>query len=43
MENELDRYWRLIYTLQGDTVRLFCIVLEVLEHKKYDRKFGYHT
>jgi len=39
----LDHYWRLIYTLQGDDVKLFCIVLEVLDHKKYDRKFGYHT
>ena len=39
----LDRYWRLIYTLQGDSVKLFCVVLEVLDHKKYDKKFGYHT
>lgn len=39
----LDSYWRLIYTLTGTEVRLFAIVLEVLDHKKYDRKFGYHT
>ncbi|MBI5225553.1 type II toxin-antitoxin system RelE/ParE family toxin [Candidatus Micrarchaeota archaeon] len=39
----LDSYWRLIYTLEGDRVRLFAIVLEVLDHRKYDRKFGYHT
>ncbi len=39
----LDSYWRLIYTLQGDQVCIYAIVLEVLDHKKYDRKFGYHT
>ena len=39
----LDSYWRLIYTLEGDNVKLYAIVLEVLDHKKYNRKFGYHT
>ena len=39
----LDSYWRLLYTLQGMRVQLYAIVLEVLDHKKYDRKFGYHT
>jgi hypothetical protein len=39
----LDAYWRLIYTLEGDRVKLYAIVLEVLDHKKYDRKFGYRS
>lgn len=39
----LDSYWRLIYTLEGDRVKLYAIVLEVLDHKRYDRKFGYHS
>ncbi len=39
----LDRYWRMIYTIVGDQIRLVSIVIEVLDHKKYDRKFGYHT
>lgn len=39
----LDRYWRMIYTIVGDEVRLVSIVIEVLNHKKYDRKFGYRT
>ncbi|MFQ5406175.1 MAG: hypothetical protein ACE5DI_03410 [Candidatus Micrarchaeia archaeon] len=39
----LDSYWRLIYTLEGDAVKLFLIVLDVLNHKKYNRKFGYRT
>jgi len=37
----LDSYWRLIYTLEGDRVKLYAIVLEVLDHRRYDRKFGY--
>lgn len=37
----LDACWRMIYTLEGDRVMLHCIVLEVLDHKKYNRKFGY--
>jgi mRNA-degrading endonuclease RelE of RelBE toxin-antitoxin system len=39
----LDRFWRMIYTIVGDEVRLVSVVIEVLNHKKYDRKFGYHT
>jgi len=39
----LDRYWRMIYTIVGDEVRLVSIIIEVLNHKKYDRKFGYYT
>jgi len=39
----LDRYWRMIYTIVGDEVRLVSIIIEVLNHKKYDRKFGYRT
>ena len=39
----LDSYWRLIYTLEGNRVKLYAIVLEVLDHREYDRKFGYHS
>lgn len=37
----LDSYWRLLYTITGDQVNLFLIYLEYLDHKSYDRKFGY--
>ena len=40
---DLDRYWRMIYTIVGGEVRLVSIIIEVLNHKKYDRKFGYRT
>ena len=37
----LDDFWRLIYTLAGDRVSIVAVVLEVLNHKDYDRRFGY--
>jgi hypothetical protein len=37
----LDSRRRLIYTLIGDRVQVSCVVLEVLNHKDYDRRFGY--
>lgn len=37
----LDDYWRLIYTVLGDRVQIFAVILEVMDHKNYDRKFGY--
>ncbi len=37
----LDSYWRLVYTITGDQARLFLIYLEYMNHKEYDRKFGY--
>jgi len=39
----LDRYWRMIYTIVGNEIQLVSIILEVLNHKRYDRKFGYRT
>lgn len=38
----LDSYWRMIYTIVGDKAELIGLILEVLDHKKYERKFGYH-
>jgi hypothetical protein len=37
----LDSYWRLIYTLLGTKIKIMAVVLEVLDHKKYNRRFGY--
>ena len=37
----LDDSWRLIYTIGKDEIELFCIILEAMDHKKYDRRFGY--
>ncbi len=37
----LDDYWRLIYTVIGEQIRIYAVVLDVLNHKEYNKKFGY--
>ncbi len=37
----LDDYWRMIYTLIGEKVRIIAVILEVLDHKEYNKRFGY--
>lgn len=38
---KLTGYWRMLYTIVGDRVEIICYVLEICDHKKYDRLFGY--
>lgn len=38
---ELTGYWRMLYTIKGDQVEIVCFVLEIVDHKKYDKLFGY--
>lgn len=38
---ELSNYWRLLYTLEGTTVEIFAFVLSIVDHKEYDKLFGY--
>ena len=38
---DLVGYWRLIYTIVGDEVKIISFVLEFMDHKKYDKIFGY--
>lgn len=37
----LDNFWRLIYTVMSDRIKIVAIVLDVLNHRDYDKKFGY--
>lgn len=37
----LTGYWRMLYTISGSNVEIICYVLEISDHKKYDRIFGY--
>jgi mRNA-degrading endonuclease YafQ of YafQ-DinJ toxin-antitoxin module len=37
----LDNSWRMIYTIQKEQVRLIAIILEALNHKDYNKRFGY--
>ena len=39
----LGSFWRLLYTIRGTEIEVISIILEVLDHKEYDRKFGYKT
>jgi hypothetical protein len=38
---ELTNYWRMLYTLRGDRIEVLCFVVELLDHKRYDKLFGY--
>ncbi|HLC70611.1 MAG TPA: hypothetical protein VJI32_01300 [Candidatus Nanoarchaeia archaeon] len=38
---ELSNYWRMLYTLEGTQVEIFCFVLSIMDHKEYDKLFGY--
>ena len=37
----LDRATRLIYTLVADKLGIAVVVLEILNHKEYEKRFGY--
>jgi len=36
-------YWRLVYTLEnsGNNIEILAIILEFMNHEKYDKRFGY--
>ena len=40
---ELPNFWRMLYTLtDGESqIEIVAFVLDVLDHKEYDKKFGY--
>jgi hypothetical protein len=40
---ELTNYWRMLYTLtDGESVvEIIAFVLDIVDHKAYDKKFGY--
>lgn len=38
---ELSHFWRMLYTIKGDQIEIICFVLDILNHKKYNKKFGY--
>lgn len=38
---ELTGYWRMLYTIKGDEVQIICFILDILDHKKYNKLFGY--
>tara|TARA_Y100000034_G_scaffold1610_1_gene2034 strand:+ start:947 stop:1321 length:375 start_codon:yes stop_codon:yes gene_type:complete len=38
---ELANRWRLIYTITGNKIEIINFILDILDHKKYDKIFGY--
>jgi hypothetical protein len=39
---ELPNFWRMLYTLtSGSSSEIIVLVLDIINHKKYDKKFGY--
>ena len=38
---ELVGFWRMIYTLTGDEVKIVTFILEIMGHEKYDKIFGW--
>ena len=38
---ELSQFWRMLYTIKGDNIEIICFILEIIDHPKYDKKFGY--
>jgi hypothetical protein len=41
---ELPTFWRMLYTLTAGSsgIEIIVLVLDIVDHKKYDKKFGYN-
>lgn len=37
----LSRAWRMIYTIRGSDVEIISLILDIMNHKDYNKKFGY--
>lgn len=33
--------WRMLYTIRSNEIEIIAIVLDILSHKRYDKKLGY--
>jgi len=38
---ELANRWRMIYTIRGDEIEIVNFVLDIVNHRDYDKIFGY--
>jgi len=38
---EIAHFWRMLYTIRGDQIEVICFILDILDHKRYNKKFGY--
>jgi hypothetical protein len=37
----LSGAWRLLYTIKGTEIEILTLILDIIDHKKYDKKFNY--
>ncbi len=38
---ELANRWRLIYTITGNQIEIITFIMDIFDHKDYDKVFGY--
>ena len=38
---ELPNFWRMIYFIKGNEIEIICFILEICNHKKYNKLFDY--
>ena len=38
---ELTGYWRMLYTIKGDEIQIICFILDIMDHKEYNKRLGY--
>jgi hypothetical protein len=38
---DIVRFWRMLYTLKGSDIEILCFILEICDHEKYNKIFGY--
>ena len=37
----LSGAWRMIYTIRGSEVEIISLILDIMDHRDYNKKFGY--
>lgn len=37
----LNNFWRMLYTIRGDEVEIICFLMNIVNHKDYNKLFGY--
>lgn len=38
---DLSNFWRMIYTVTGNDVEIISFILDIIDHKTYNKIFGY--
>jgi len=38
---ELTHFWRMLYTIKGDQIEIICFIIDIMDHDRYNKKFGY--